>query len=104
MALAHFRMLVHELLNEDPDMVPKEAPLIVKDSKYVMCMAKNCRDTKHTRHIARIMHFLRNGEKCKMHKIEWCEGGLQLEDIGTKNESELDLTPRMKYIMVIIEN
>ena len=23
MALAHFRMLVHELLNEDPDMVPK---------------------------------------------------------------------------------
>ena len=24
MALAHFRMLVHEMLNEDPDMVPKE--------------------------------------------------------------------------------
>ena len=23
MALAHFRMLVHELLNEDPDTVPK---------------------------------------------------------------------------------
>ena len=23
MALAHFRMLVHELLNKDPDMVPK---------------------------------------------------------------------------------
>ena len=30
MALAHFRMLVHELLNEDPDIVPKEAPLIAK--------------------------------------------------------------------------
>ena len=30
--LAHFRMLVAELLNEDPDMVPKEAPLIVLDS------------------------------------------------------------------------
>ena len=29
MALAHFRILIHELLNEDPDMVPKEAPLIV---------------------------------------------------------------------------
>ena len=36
MALAHFRMLVHELLNEDPDMVPKEAPLIVLDSKSNM--------------------------------------------------------------------
>ena len=69
MALARFRMLVHELLNEDPDMVPKEAPLIVLDIKSAMCMAKNGRDTKHTRHISRRMHFVRNGEKCKMHKI-----------------------------------
>ena len=65
-----------------------------------MCMAKNGKDTKHTRHIARIMHFVRNGEKCKMDKINWCEGGLKLSDIGTKNVSEPDLTPRMKYIMV----
>ena len=36
MALAHFRMLVHELFNKDPDMVPKEAPLIVLDSKSAM--------------------------------------------------------------------
>ena len=67
-------------------------------------MAKNDRDTKHTRHISRRIHFVSNGEKCKMHKINWCEGGLQLEGIGTKNVSEPDLTPRMKYIMVIIEN
>ena len=58
MALAHFRMLVHEFLNEDPDMVPKEAPLIVFDSKFAMCMAKNGKNNKHTRHIARRMHFL----------------------------------------------
>ena len=103
MALAHFRMLLHELLNEDPDMVPKEAPLIVLDSKSDMCMANNGRDTKHTRHIERRMHFVSNGDKCKMHKIEWCEGGLQLADIGTKNVSEPDLTPRMKYIMVRFE-
>ena len=76
MALAHFRMLVHKLLNEDPDMVPKEAPLIVLDIKTVMCMANNGKDTKHTRHIARRMHFVRNGEKCKMHKIDWCEVGM----------------------------
>ena len=63
-------------------------------------MAKNGSYTKHTRHIARRMHFVRNGEKCKMHKIEWCEVGLQLADIGTKNVIEPDLTPRMKYIMV----
>ena len=46
-----------------------EAPLIVLDSKSAMCMAKNGKDTKHTIHIVRIMHFVRNGEKCKMHKI-----------------------------------
>ena len=85
-------------------MVPKEAPLIVLDSKSAMCMDKNSEDTKHTIHIARRMHFVRNGEKCKMKKIEWCEGVLQLADIGTKNVSEQDLTPRIKYIMVRLEN
>ena len=56
-------------------------------------MAKNCKDTKHTIHIAGRMHFVRNGEKCKMHNIDWCEGGLQLEDIAIKNFGEADLTP-----------
>ena len=76
MVLAYFRMLIHELLNEYPDMVPKEALSIVSYSKSAMCMANNGKDTKHTRHIASRMHFVRNGEKCKMHKIDWCEGGL----------------------------
>ena len=62
------------------------------------------KDTKYTRHIASRIHFVRNGEKCKMHKIDWCEGGLQLADIGTKNVSEPDLTTRIKYIMVRLEN
>ena len=104
MALAHLRMLIHELLNKDPDIFPEEYPLIVLDSKSDMCMDNNGKDNKNTRHIARRMHFVRNGEKCKMYKIDWCEGGLKLADIGTKNLSEPDLTPRMKYIMVRIEN
>ena len=104
MALAHFRMLIHELLNKDPEIVPQEAPLIVLDSRYAMCMDKNVKGTKHTRHIARRMNFVKNGEKIKMHKIDWCEVGLQLEDIGTKNVSEPDLTTRIKYIMVRLEN
>ena len=66
-------------MNKDTDIVPEEAPLIILDSKSVMCMANNGKDTKHTNHIARIINFVRNVEKCKMHKIEWCEGGLQLE-------------------------
>ena len=104
MALAHFRMLNHELLIYDPDIVPEKAPLIVLDSKSDMCMVNNVKDTKHTIHIARRMDFLRNGEKYKIHKIDWCEGGLQLAYIGTKNISEPYITPRMKYIIVRLEN
>ena len=104
MALAHFIMLIHEFLNKDPDIVPEEAPLIVLDSKSAICMAKNGKDTKHIIHIARRMHFVSNGEKFKMHKIDWCEVGLQLEDIAINNVGEPDLTPRMKYIMVILDN
>ena len=85
-------------------MVPKETPLIVLDSKSDMCMVNNGKDTKHTRQVSRRMTFVRNGEKFKIHKIDWCEGGMQLADIGTKNVSEPDLTPRMKYIMIRLEN
>ena len=63
MALAHFRMLINELLNKDPDIFPEEDTLIVLDSKSDMFMAKNVKDTKDTRHIVRIIHFVRNGEK-----------------------------------------
>ena len=97
-------MLNHELLNKDPDIVPEEAPLIFLDSKSSMCMAKNGNDTKHTRHITRRMYFVSNGEKFKMHKIDWCEVVLQLADIVTMNVIEPSLTPRMKYIVVRLEN
>ena len=35
-ALAHFRMLIHELLNKYRDIVPEYAPLIVLDSTFAM--------------------------------------------------------------------
>ena len=54
--------------------------------------------------MARIINFVSNGEKCKMHKIDWCEGNLKLEDIAIKNVGDNDLTPRMKYIMVRVDN
>ena len=39
-----------------------------------------------------------------MHKIDWCEGGLQLADISTKGVGENDLNTRMKYIVVMLDN
>ena len=68
------------------------------DSKSAVCMANNGKDTKHTRNTARRVHFVNNGEKLKMHKIDWCEGGLQLADIANKNVDENDLNTRIKYI------
>ena len=63
MALANFKILIHELLNKDPDMVPEEAPFIVMESKSAMCMDNNGKDTKHTREIARRINCVSNGEK-----------------------------------------
>ena len=78
MSLAHFRMLIHEFLNKDPDIVPEEAHLIILDIKYSVCMDTNDEDTKHTMHIFRRIHLLRNDENYKMQNTDWCEGGLQL--------------------------
>ena len=47
MALARFRMLIHEFSNKDPDIVTEEAPLIVLDSKSVMCISNNGKEEKN---------------------------------------------------------
>ena len=44
-ALTHFRMLIHEFLNKDPDVVIKESPLIILNSKSAMFMANNGKGT-----------------------------------------------------------
>ena len=67
-------------------------------------MAKNGKDTKHTMHIDRTVHCVRNGENCKTHNIDWCEEGLQLSYIATNHVGENDLNHKMKYIMVRVDN
>ena len=69
-----------------------------------MFISKNGKYTKHTRHISRRVHFVRNDEKCKMQKIDRCELGLKLTDIVTNNVGENDLNPIIKYSMVRIDN
>ena len=74
------------------------------DSKSAVCMDNNGKDTNNIKHISRRLNFVKNGENCKIHKIDWCERCLQLAYIATKNFGEHDLTPRMKYIMVRLDN
>ena len=104
MYLSHFSMLICEFLNENPDIFPYEAPLIIVDSKSDICMDNIVKDANHTRHIDRRVSFVSNGEKFKMHKIDWCEGGLQLVDIATKNFCYNKLNHIIKYIMLMLDD
>ena len=104
MALSYFRMLIPMLLNKDSYIVPEVSTLILLDRNYSVCMAKNVKYTNHARHIYRRVNFVIIGEKCKMHKIDCCEGGLKLVDIVTKSVGDNGLNTGMKYIMVSIDN
>ena len=104
MNLARLRVLIHDFLNKDTDIVPEEAPIIILDRNSNVCMSKNGKYTNHTRHFARRVHLVRDGKIFKMHRIDWCEGGLQLVEIATKNFGDNDLNPRIKYIMVSLDN
>ena len=103
MALAHFRMLKNELEGKDPDEAPEDPPLVILDSKSGVDMAKNGKDTKHTRHIARRMHFVRQGKAMGLHTLRWVEAKLQLADIGTKNVRLDEIRPRLEYLMVVVD-
>ena len=54
MALSHFMMLIHELLEKDPEIIPEEDLLIILDRKSAVCMNNNGKYIKYTRRIARI--------------------------------------------------
>ena len=63
-------------MNKDPYVVLEQASLIILDRNSYICMSKNGKYTKQTRHITRIMNLVRDGEEWNLHKIVWCEGGM----------------------------
>ena len=63
-------------------------------------MSNNVKDTNNTGNIDRRVYLVRDSEKCKMNKIDWCEVGMSLSGISTKNVRENKLNPRIKYMMV----
>ena len=67
-------------------------------------MSKNGNDANYTNHIAIRVYFVINVEKWKMQKIDCFEGGLKLADIKTKNALDNDLNPRIKYIILRLNN
>ena len=43
-------------------------------------------------------------ENANLHKTVWCEVGIKLEDIGTRNVRDDELNPRLEYSMVRLEH
>ena len=85
-------------------MVPEQLPIIILDRKSAVCMSKNRKDTRHTRKISRRMPFVRNYEEWNLHKPVWCEGGLELADIGTNKVRGDELNNTLGYDRVRIDN
>ena len=51
-------------MDEDIYLVPEQAPLIILDIKSDVCVSKNGKDIKQTRHPSRIMHIATFKIKC----------------------------------------
>ena len=72
-------------MNKDSDEIPEKAPLIILYSRSAMFMDITVKDTKCTRQISKIMHFVKNGKDWNLYNAVRCEVGMQLEYIVTNN-------------------
>jgi hypothetical protein len=96
MGASHLRMLLCELegINES-SMAPT---MMYFDSRSAMAMGSSYRDTKHTRHIMRRYHFVRNEIAAKRFEIKWISTEFMISDIGTKQLPG----PRHTFLMELI--
>jgi len=82
MAASHLRMLLCELEGIDETEMPPTA--MIFDSKSAIAMVSSDKDTKHTRHIMRRYHFVRNEIAAKRFVMNWIGTEYMVSDIGTK--------------------
>jgi len=82
MAASHLCMLLCELEGiQDEDMGTTS---IYFDSKSAVAMGINYKDTKHTRHIMRRYHYVRQNIAANRFTVKWISNEIQIADIGTK--------------------
>jgi hypothetical protein len=100
MAAAHIHMLLYDMKYlgtknyENTQLALPNPPTVVCVDNEAACkMSLNDKLTKHTRHISRRFHFVREGSKQKLHIISWCPGDDMLSDIMTKSTDPAKTTP-----------
>ena len=96
MGTAHMKMLLEDLEQTE---LSQPVPIIL-DSKAAHDMGHSFKTTKHTRHILRRYHYVREGQLTGEHELTWIPKQFQLADIGTKPLSRPDLEGRTKYLFV----
>jgi hypothetical protein len=108
MATSHLCMLLAELEGTSEENL--DPTNIYFDSKSAIAMGNSFRDTKHTRHILRRCHYVREGIRSKRFAMLWINTLVQLADIETKQNpgprhaflislmhiSVRDLTPKIQ--------
>ena len=96
MAASHLRMLLCELEGiEEANMAPTT---MFFDSKSAIAMGSSYRDTKHTRHIMRRYHYVRNEIAANRFSMKWIGTEFMIGDIGTKQTPG----PRHTFLVELI--
>jgi hypothetical protein len=96
MAARHLRMLLCKLEGSTED--TKDATSIYLDSKSAVAMGDNYKDTKHTRHILRHYHYVRQNIEANRFIARWISTEFPITDIGTKNNDG----PRPKILLQLV--
>jgi hypothetical protein len=96
MAASHLRMLLCEM--EGIEENNKPATPIYFDSKSAMAMGNSYKDTKHTRHIMRRYHYVRENIAANRFSMQWISTEFQIADIGTKQTPG----PRHQFLVELI--
>jgi hypothetical protein len=96
MAASHLGILLCELEGINESALPPTA--IYFDSKSAMAMGSSYRDTKHTRHIERRYHYVREKIANNKFSMKWITSEFQTADIGTK----ITPGPRHKFLVELI--
>ncbi len=96
MAASHLRVLLCEF--EGIVESTMTATPIYFDSKSAIAMGNSNKDTKHTRHIMRRYHYVRENITINRFSMQWISTQFQMADIGTKQTPG----PRHKFLVEMI--
>ena len=101
MAAAHVHMLLYDMKHLGTKTydakkltLPNPPTVIMVDNKAAVQMSLNGKLTKHTRHISRRFHYVKEGSKMKLHTITWCPGEDMVADIMTKSTEPAKTKPQ----------